>query len=76
MKCIFLSDSDEEAIVEFVKQNAELYDKNYMKFKDNQRKERLLERQAASRNLSVNTVKKWFETQLTRYGKLTYMKSG
>ena len=31
MKSIFLSDSDEEAIVEFVKQNAELYDKTHMK---------------------------------------------
>ena len=27
MKSIFLSDSDEEAIVEFVKQHEELYDK-------------------------------------------------
>ena len=28
MKSIFLSDSDEEAIVEFVKQHEELYDKS------------------------------------------------
>ena len=47
-----------------------------MKFKDKQRKEGLWERLAASRNLSVNTVKKWFETQHTRYGKLTQSKSG
>ena len=60
MKSIFLSDSDEEAIVEFVKQNEELYDKTHAKFKDKQRKECLWERLAASRNLSVNTVKKWF----------------
>ena len=39
-------------------------------------KEGLWERLAASRNLSVNTVKKWFETQRTRYGKLTQRKSG
>ena len=30
--------------------------------------------QSNSRNLSVNTGKKWFET--TRYGKLTHTKSG
>ena len=71
MKSIFLSDSDEKAIVEFVKQHKELYDKT--KFKDKQRREGLWERLAASRNLSVNTVKKWFET---RYGKLTQTKSG
>ena len=70
MKSIFLSDTDEEAIVDFVKQHNEL------SFEDKQRKEGLCERVAASRNLSVNTVKKWFETQCTRYGKLTQTKSG
>ena len=76
MMSIFLSDSDEEAIVDFVKQHKELYDKTHAKFKDKQRKEGLWETIAASRNLSVNTVKKWFETQSTRYGKLTHTKSG
>ena len=60
MKSIFLSDSDEEAIVEFVEQHEELY-KTHMKFKDKQRMEELWERLAASRNLSVYTVKKWFK---------------
>ena len=46
------------------------------KFKDKQKKEGLWERVAASRNLSVNTVKKWIETQCTIYGKLTQTKSG
>ena len=76
MKSIFLSDTDEEAIVDFVKQHGELYDKIQVKFKDKQRKEGFWETVAASRNLSVNTVKKWFETQHTRYGKLTQTKSG
>ena len=31
---------------------------------------------AAIRNLPVNTVKKWFETYLSRYGKLIQTKSG
>ena len=31
---------------------------------------------AASRNLPVKTVKKWFDTQRTRYGNLTQTKSG
>ena len=76
MKSIFLSDSDEETIVDFVKQHEELYDKTHMKFKDKQRKEGLWKTVAASRNLSVNTVKKWLETQSTRYGKLTHTKIG
>ena len=34
MKSIFLSDSDEEAIVKFVKQHEELYDKTNDSFND------------------------------------------
>ena len=40
MKSIFPSDSDEEVIVEFVKQHKELYDKTNDSFKDKQKKER------------------------------------
>ena len=69
------SDSDEEAIVEFIEQHEELYDKTNDKFKDKHKKERLWVTIAATRNLPVNTVKKWFETQCTRYGKLTHTKS-
>ena len=76
MKSIFLSDSDEEAIMKFVKQHEELYDKTNDSFKDKQKKERLWEQLAASRNLPVNTVKKWLDTQRTRYVKLTQTKSG
>ena len=73
MKSIFLSDSEEEAIM---KQHEELYDKTNNSFKDQQKKERLWEHLAATRNLPVKTVKKWFETQRTRYGKLTKTTSG
>ena len=75
LKSIFLSGSD-EPIVEFVKQHEELYDKTNDSFKDKQKKEGLWEQLAATRNLPVKTVKKWFDTQCTRYGKLTQMKSG
>ena len=76
MNSIFLSYSDKEAIVEFVKQHEELYDKTNDSFKDKQKKEGLWEQLAATRNLPVKTVKKWFDTQCTRYGKLTQTKSG
>ena len=76
MKSIFLSDSDKEAIVEFVKQHEELYDKTNGSFKDKQKKEGLWEQLAATRKLPVKTVKEWFNTQHTRYGKLTQTKSG
>ena len=41
MKTILLSDSDEEAINEFVKQYEQLYDKTNESFNDKQKKERL-----------------------------------
>ena len=59
-----------------VKQHEELYDKTNDSFKDKQKKERPLEQLAASSNLPVKTVKKWFDTQRTRYGKLSQTKSG
>ena len=40
MKSIFLNVSDEEAIVEFIKQHEEPYDKTNDSFKDKQKKER------------------------------------
>ena len=59
MKSIFLSDSDGEATVEFVKQHEELYDKTNNSFKDKQKKERLWEQLAA-----IKTVKKWFRDSM------------
>ena len=76
MKFIFLSNSDEEAIVDFVKQHEELFGKTHANFRDKQKKEGLWETVAASSNLPVSTFKKWFETQHTRYGKLTQTKAG
>ena len=76
MKSVFLSDSDKEAIVEFVKQHEELYDETNDSFKDKQKKERCWESLAATRNLPVKTGMRWFDTRRTRYGKLTQTKSG
>ena len=42
MESIFLSDSDEEAVVELIKQHEELYDKTNDSFKDKQKKEETL----------------------------------
>ena len=76
MKSIFLSDSDKEAILEFIKQHKECYDKTNDSFKDKQKKKQHWEQLSATRNLPVKTVKKWFKTKHTRYGKLTQTKSG
>ena len=62
--------------MEFVKQHEEIYDKTSDSFKNMQKKEGLWEQLSATRNLSLKTVKKWFETQHTRHGMLTQTKSG
>ena len=63
---IYLTDSDEEAIVDFVKDHEELYDKTNEHFKGDIHQE----------SQAVKVFKSWFESQRTPYGKLTQSKSG
>ena len=56
MKSTFFSDSDEEAIMKFVKRHEELYDKTNDSFKDKLKKERLWDQLASTRNLPIKTV--------------------
>ena len=57
MSNIYLTDSDEEAIVDFVKDHEELYDKINELFKDKARKECLWEQFTNSRKLSIKVCK-------------------
>ena len=71
MTNICLTDSDEEAIVGFVKDHDKFYNKTNEHFKDKARKKCLWERFASCHNLSVKVCKTWLESQWTYYGKLT-----
>ena len=73
---ILLSDSDEEALIEYIKNHPELYEKGHEQFKNKGHKACLWECIAAQRNLKPEDARKWFETQRTRYAKLTAKKSG
>ena len=57
MTYIYLTDLDEEAIVDFMKDNEELYDKTNEHFKDKVRKECLWEHFSNSHKLSVKVCK-------------------
>ena len=57
MTNIYLIDSDEETIVNFVKDHEELYDKAIEQFKDKAMRECLWDRFANSRKLSVKVCK-------------------
>ena len=71
MANIYLTDSDEGAIIDFVKDHEELYDKTNQHFKDKARKDCLWERLASSHNLSGKVCKTCFKFQRTHSGKLS-----
>ena len=70
MTNVYLTDSDEEAIVDFVKEYKELYEKTSEHFKDKSREESVWVQFTKSRKLSVKVCKTWFDSQMTHYGKL------
>ena len=62
--------------MEFVKQHPELYDKEHPRFHDRTRRETLWVEIAAELKLQPFDVRRWFESQRTRYGKLSKLQSG
>ena len=74
--CAKFTDSQENAIVEFVKEHSELYNKEHGRFHDRQRKEALWAEISAELKLQPFEVRRWFESQRTRYSKLSKLQSG
>ena len=74
--CATFTDSQEQAIVEFVKEHPELCDKEHGRFHDRQRKEALWADISAELKLQPFDVRRWFESQRTRYGQLSKQQSG
>ena len=74
--CATFTDSQEIAIVEFVKEHPELYDKEHGRFHDRHRKEALWAEISAELKLQPFDVRRWFESQRTHYGKLSKLQSG
>ena len=59
-----------------MKDHPELYDKENLRFHDRHKKEDLWSEIAEELNLTAKYVKRWFESQRTRYGKLSKQQSG
>ena len=74
--CATFTDSQEISIVEFVKLHPELYDKEHPRFHDRTRREALWAEISAELKLQPFDVRRWFESQRTRYGKLSKLQSG
>ena len=73
--CATFTDSQETAIVEFVKKHPELYDKEHARFYNRQKKEALWAEISAELKLKPFDVKRWFESQRTHYGKLSKLQA-
>ena len=74
--CATFTNTQEVSIVEFVKQHPELYDKEHPSFHDRTRREALWAEISAELKLQPLDVRRWFESQRTRYGKLSKLQSG
>ena len=74
--CATFTDSHEAAIVEFVREHSELYDKEKASFHNRQKKEALWAEISAELKLQPFDVRRWFESQRTHYGKLSKLQSG
>ena len=74
--CATFTDCKETAIVEFVKEHPELYDKEHARFHDRQKKEALWAEISAELKLQPFDVRRRFKSQRTRYGKLSKLQSG
>ena len=74
--CATFTDSQETAIVEFVKEHPELYNKEHARFHDRQKKEALWAEISAELKPKPFDVIRWFESQRMRYGKLSKLQSG
>ena len=77
--CATFTDSQETAIMEFVKEHPELYDKEHARFHDRQKKEALWAEISAELKLQPydgSPLRRWFESQRTCYGKLSKLQSG
>ena len=75
MVCATFTDSQENAIVEFVQEHPELYDKEHGRFHDRHRKEALWAEISAELKLQPFDIRRWFKSQKTHYGKLSKLQS-
>ena len=74
--CATFTDSQKTAIGDFVKEHPELYDKEHARFHNRQKKEALWAEISAKLKFQPFAVRRWFECQRTRYGKLSKLQSG
>ena len=71
-----LTDDQEDTAAEWVLSHPEFYDKGHSMYKETTRKEKLWADKAVVFGVTTETLKVWYTSMRTRYGKVTKDKSG
>ena len=70
------TDREEDAIIEFLQNHPEIYNKEHERYADKYHKEALWVHIAKKLRLDVNDVKCWYTSKRTTFGKVSKNKSG
>ena len=69
------TDREEDAIIEFLQNHPEIYNKEHVRYADKYHKEALWVQIAKELRLDVNDVKHWYTSTRTTFGKVSKNKS-
>ena len=70
------TDKEEDAIIEFLQNHPEIYNKEHERYADKYHKEALWVEIATELKLDANDVKRWYTSKRTTFGKVSKNKSG
>ena len=73
---VTLTEEQEQAVVEYLKENPILYNRKLKEYKDKTKRDACWRIMAERIGISTDDIKKWFQSMRTVYGKVTITKSG
>ena len=76
VKKLVLNTAEEDELVEWIRDNEEIYDKSSKGYKDTEKRKKLWRIKAASMEYDLAALMAWYENMRTRYSKLVKSKSG
>ncbi len=71
-----MTQAEQDEMAEWIQDHRVLYDKADLEFKNKTMRQKLWENKAAEVGITLKSLKRWYDTMRTKYGKLTTEKSG